>query len=56
MTTTIIVNGTTYIVPNEKLHQILNLLESVKVSTSQQQVREVLTSQPLNDGRSLING
>jgi hypothetical protein len=57
MTTTITVNGVSYTIPNEKVQHIVSLLEAYRTTqTSHQQVREVLTSNPQADGRSLING
>lgn len=57
MTTTITVNGVSYTIPNDKVQHIVSLLEAYRsTQTTQQQVREVLTSNPTADGRSLING
>ena len=57
MTTTITVNGVSYTIPNEKVQHIVSLLEAYRsTQTNHQQVREVLTSNPQADGRSLING
>ena len=57
MTTTITVNGVSYNIPNDKVQHIVSLLEAYRsTQTNQQQVREVLTSNPTSDGRSLING
>jgi len=58
MTTTVTVNGVNYNIPNDKVQHIVALLEAYKSSqtNSHQQVREVLTSNPNVDGRSLING
>jgi hypothetical protein len=45
-------------IPNDKIQHIVALLEAYKTTqtNSHQQVREVLTSNPNVDGRSLING
>jgi hypothetical protein len=58
MTTTVTVNGVSYNIPNDKVQHIVALLEAYKQTqtASHQQVREVLTSNPNVDGRSLING
>jgi hypothetical protein len=57
MTTTITVNGASYIIPNDKVQHIVSLLEAYRTAqTSQQQVREVLTSNQNVDGKCLING
>jgi hypothetical protein len=57
MTTTITVNGVNYTIPSDKLQHIISLLQAYRVTeNNQQQVREVLTSHPNNDGRVLING
>jgi hypothetical protein len=58
MTTTITVNGASYTIPNDKVQHIVSLLEAYRTSqtNNHQQVREVLTSNPQSDGRSLING
>lgn len=57
MTTTITVNGVNYTIPNDKVQHIVSLLQAYRVTeNNQQQVREVLTNNPYNDGRTLING
>jgi hypothetical protein len=57
MTTTISVQGRTFIIPNDKVQHIVSLLEAYRVTENrQEQVREVLTSHPHSDGRTLING
>jgi hypothetical protein len=58
MTTTIVVQGVSYTIPNDKIPLILDLLRSYRVTETKQsnQVREVLSSHPTNDGRILING
>jgi cation transport regulator ChaC len=57
MTTTITVNGVSYNIPNDKVQHIVSLLQAYRVTeNNQQQVREVLTNHPNNDGRVLING
>jgi hypothetical protein len=57
MTTTINIQGKNYTIPNDKVQHIISILEAYKVAeTPQQQVREVLTSNPHFAGRSLING
>ena len=57
MTTTITVNGTSYTIPNDKVQHIVSLLQAYRVTeNNQQQVREVLTNNPYQDGRTLING
>lgn len=57
MTTTITVNGKNYIIPNDKVQNIISILEAYQIANGgQQQVREVITSNPDAYGRSLING
>jgi hypothetical protein len=57
MTTTITVNGVSYSIPNDKVQHIVSLLEAYRsTQTNQQQVREVLASNPSIDGKCLING
>jgi hypothetical protein len=57
MTTTITVNGTSYTIPNDKVQHIVSLLQAYRITeNNQQQVREVLTNNPYQDGRTLING
>lgn len=57
MTTSITVQGVTYIIPNDKVQHIISLLQAYKVTQGNtQQVGEVLTSNPNTDGRTLING
>jgi Ni,Fe-hydrogenase III large subunit len=58
MTTTVTVNGVNYNISNDKVQHIVALLEAYKSTqtNSHQQVKEVLTSNPNVDGRSLING
>jgi hypothetical protein len=58
MTTTVTVNGVSFNIPNDKVQHIVALLEAYKQTqtTSDQQVREVITSNPDIDGRSLIIG
>lgn len=58
MTTTIVVQGTSYTIPNDKIPLIVDLLKSYRVTETKQnnQVREVLSSYTSNDGRILING
>jgi hypothetical protein len=58
MTTTITVNGVSYTIPNDKVQHIVSLLEAYRSTqtNNRQEVREVLTSNPQADGRSLING
>jgi hypothetical protein len=57
MTTTITVQGVSYTIPNDKVSHIISMLQAYKVTeNTQQQVREVLTSNLNSDGRSLING
>jgi hypothetical protein len=57
MTTTITVNGVNYTIPNDKVQHIVSLLQAYRVTeNNHQQVREVLTSYPNNDDRTLING
>ena len=57
MNTTINVNGINYTIPNDKIQNVISLLEAYKVTEkTYQQVKEVLSSRPNVDGRSLING
>lgn len=57
MTTTINVQGRNYIIPNDKIQHIISLLEAYKVANDgREQVREVITTNPDAQGRSLING
>ena len=55
MTTTITVQGgKSYNIPSEKVYQIVSMLEALQVIP--QQVREVLGTNPYEDGKTLING
>lgn len=57
MNTTVTINGVNYTIPNDKVQHIISLLEAYKTSqTPQQHVREVLTSNPVSNGKVLING
>ena len=57
MTTTITVQGVSYVIPNDKVSLVIDMLKRYRVTENQSnQVREVLTSIPHNDGRVLING
>jgi hypothetical protein len=57
MTTTITVQGVNYVIPNDKVALIVDLLRSYRVTeTRSNEVREVLTSNPHQDNRVLING
>jgi hypothetical protein len=56
MTTTIVFQGKSYTIPNDKVQHIVSLLEAYKVTEQTQQVREVLINNPHGDGRTLING
>lgn len=57
MTTTITVQGVHYNIPNDKVQHIVSLLQAYRITEgNQSQVREVLTSNPIADGRTLING
>jgi hypothetical protein len=57
MTTTITINGISYTIPNDKVQNVISLLEAYKVTqTPRGQVREVLTSNPIANGKILING
>ena len=59
MTTTITVQGISYTIPNDKVHDIVSMLkayEALHNAQKHQQVKEVLTNNPNSDGRMLING
>jgi translation elongation factor EF-Tu-like GTPase len=57
MTTTITVQGVTYVIPNDKVNIIVDLLKSYSVAENKRhQVKEVLISNPNSDNRVLING
>lgn len=57
MTTTITVQGISYTIPNDKVSIIVEMLKNYRVTENKtQQVREVLTHNPIIDGKSLING
>lgn len=56
-TTTIILNGKTYVIPNDRLPQVISVLEQCKVTDNPTgHFQEVLLNRPFNDGRTLING
>ena len=55
-TATVTVNGVNYTIPSDKVVHIISLLQAYRVTETNQQVREVLTSNPCTDGRTLING
>ncbi len=57
MTTTVTIQGISYVIPNDKVPLVIDLLKSYRVSeTRSNEVREVLTSNPHQDNRVLING
>jgi len=58
MTTTIVVQGISYTIPNDKVPLVLDLLKAYRITETKQpnQVKEVLSNHPNNDGRILING
>jgi hypothetical protein len=57
MTTKVTVNGMDYNIPSDKVHVILEMLNTYKVTENKQrEVREVLTNYPFPEGKTLING
>jgi hypothetical protein len=56
-TTTIVVNGKNYTIPNDKVQHIVSMLEAYNLNQKPaHESYQVLSNQPSFDGRSLING